>query len=115
MMFVKNHVNLGNTPTWVKLNEDARKQVNREQFLRTFGGSFKICNIAGTHVRWVEEEDYSNVTDKYVVKNINGEVELVEVFSKFCRENNLNKAAMYGTLNGTRKQHKGYKLVKIPD
>ena len=39
-MFIKDHVNRVNTPTWVRMNEDARKMVNRNQFLEEFGGNF---------------------------------------------------------------------------
>ena len=53
--------------------------------------------------------------DKYIVENPSNEIEIIEVFSRFCKENALNKAAMYGTLKGTRSHHKGYKLIKTPD
>ena len=111
-MFVKNHVNLKNTPTWVRVNEDARKDIYRKQFLDENGGEFK--NV-GLYVEWVEKEDYSSYSDRYVVKTPDNQLEIIEVFSKFCKENGLNKAAMYGTLKGTRNHHKGYKLVKTPD
>ena len=111
-MLVKNHVNVVNTPTWVKLNEDARKKIYRNQFIKENGGEFK--NV-GLYVQWIEKEDYSSHPDRYVVKTPDNDLEIIEVFSKFCREKNLNKAAMYGTLKGTRNHHKGYKLVKVPD
>ena len=112
MNFNKQHVNQINTPTWVKMNDDAGKLVNRKLFLETFGGSF---SPKGRYVEWISEPDYSHHTDKYVVKTPDNNIDLIEVFSKYCKENKLNKAAMYGTLRGVRNHHKGYKLVKIPD
>ena len=111
-MFIREHVNKINTPTWVRMNEDARKMIYRDEFLQNFGGKF-IKN--GRYVKWEPKEDYSKYTDKYVVETPDNKIELIEVFSKFCKQNNLNKAAMYGTLNGTRNHHKGFKLVKTPD
>ena len=39
-MFVKNHVNAINTPTWVRLNEDAQRQHYKRQFIDEYGGKF---------------------------------------------------------------------------
>tara|TARA_Y100000004_G_C8895894_1_gene404136 strand:+ start:211 stop:549 length:339 start_codon:yes stop_codon:yes gene_type:complete len=111
MNFNKEHVNQINTPTWVKMNEDAGKLINRKIFLQSHGGSFKTN---GRYVKWVEEPDYSQHDDKYVVKTPENKIDLIEVFSRYCKENKLNKAAMYGTLRGVRNHHKGYKLLKIP-
>ena len=111
-MFIKDHVNKVNTPTWVRVNDDARKMVYREQFLEQFGGNF-VEN--GRYVIWEEKFDVSRIKDKYVVETPEGEIELIKVFAKFCRAHDLNKAAMYGTLNGVRSHHKGYKLLKVPE
>jgi len=114
-MFVKEEVNKINSPTWVRVNEDARKMIHRKNFVEMFGGEFVQTDKFGRTIKWQESVDYSDNTDKYVIETPDKKVELVEVFSKFCRENNLNKAAMYGTLRGERKQHKGYKLLKRPE
>jgi hypothetical protein len=108
-MFVKEDVNRINSPTWVRMNEDARKLIHRRNFIETFGGRFIE---KGSVLKWQEVED---VSDKYVIQTPDNRKEIVEVFSKYCRENDLNKAAMYGTLRGERKQHKGYRLLKRPD
>ena len=111
-MFIKEHVNKINTPTWVKVNEDAQKIVHRKMFIEKNGGKFIK---SGLYVKWIDEEDYHDPGDVYIVKTPEGKIELIEIFSKFCKSNNLNKAAMYGTLNGTRNHHKGYKLIKTPN
>lgn len=111
-MFVKDHVNKINTPTWVKMNEDARKTLHRTEFLEQYGGNF-VEN--GRYVIWEEKFDLSRVKDKYVVETPDGEIELIKVFAKFCRKHDLNKAAMYGTLTGVRNHHKGFKLLKTPE
>lgn len=108
-MYIKEDVNKINSPTWVRINEDSRKFIHRKSFLEMFGGKF---DRSGSMLKWQPVED---TTDKYVIQTPDNRTEIVEVFSKFCRENDLNKAAMYGTLRGERKQHKGYKLLKRPD
>lgn len=108
-MLIKEDVNRVNSPTWVRINEDAQKNIYRKMFIETFGGEFSKSR------RMLKWQPTDTPTDKYVVLNPENKIELVEVFSRFCRERELNKSAMYGTLSGNRKQHKGYKLIKIPD
>ena len=110
-MFIKEHVNKLNTPTWVRINDDARKMIYRDMFLQEYGGEFVKD---GLYVKWEEKLDYSKINDKYVVETPEGQIELIEVFAKFCRKHDLNKAAMYGTLTGVRNHHKGFKLLKTP-
>ena len=64
---------------------------------------------------WDNTDDISHITDRYVIKTPDNKLELTEVFSVYCKENNLNKAAMYATLRGVRNHHKKYKLIKIPE
>ena len=111
-MFVKNHVNAINTPTWVRLNEDAQRQHYRRQFITEYGGKF---TQSGSYVMWDNTDDISHITDRYVIKTPDNKLEITEVFSVYCKENNLNKAAMYATLRGVRNHHKKYKLIKIPE
>jgi len=111
-MFIKEHVNKINSPTWVRINEDARKMIYREQFLQEYGGNFVK---KGRYVSWEPKFDVSRIKDKYVVETPEGKVELIEIFAKFCRKHDLNKAAMYGTLSGVRNHHKGFKLLKVPE
>tara|TARA_Y100000004_G_scaffold194516_1_gene259330 strand:+ start:2084 stop:2419 length:336 start_codon:yes stop_codon:yes gene_type:complete len=111
-MFIKEDVNKVNTPTWVRLNEDSRKLQYRQMFMEQFGGKFIPY---GRMTIWQPQQDYSDKLDKYVIQTPENKIEITEVFSKYCRENSLNKAAMYGTLRGDRKQHKGYKLLKTPE
>ena len=114
MNHIKEHINKINSPTWVRINEDARKELYKQEFLHQHGGRFEICGMNG-YVKWESQVDYSTNPDKYIVENPQNDIEIIEVFSRFCKENGLNKAAMYGTLNGTRNPHKGYKLIKTPD
>ena len=115
-MFIKEDVHKINTPTWVRLNEDARKFLHRTDFIQKFGGEFVEYRLSGKNMlKWQVTEDYSDNTDHYIIQTPEDKIEIVEVFSKFCRENELNKAAMYGTLRGDRNHHKGYKLIKKPE
>lgn len=112
IQLIKEDINKINTRTWVRVNEDARRELYKKQFLDQHGGKFVV---SGRYVKWESEPEYMHITDKYVVQNSENKIEIIEVFSKFCRENDLNKAAMYGTLKGVRNHHKGYKLLKTPD
>lgn len=114
MNHIKDHVNKQNSPTWVRMNEDSRKELYKKEFLSQYGGKFQNYGRHG-YVKWEPQIDYSIHSDKYVVETPDNQVEIIEVFSRFCKENDLNKAAMYGTLKGVRNHHKGYKLVKTPD
>ena len=115
-MFIKEEVNKINSPTWVRVNEDARKVLHRKAFIQKFGGEFVEYRRSGKNMlKWQLTEDYSDKSDQYIIQTPENTIEIVEVFSKFCRENELNKAAMYGTLRGDRNHHKGYKLIKKPE
>ena len=72
---------------------------------------------------WVDEEKekeesldkiLSEENEQYVIETSNKNIEFAQNLSEYCRQNNLNKAAMYATLRGERKHHKGNKLLKIP-
>tara|TARA_R100000005_G_scaffold96138_1_gene80943 strand:- start:712 stop:1053 length:342 start_codon:yes stop_codon:yes gene_type:complete len=112
---IKNDVNKINTPTWVKMNDDAQSVYARKIFVEMYGGEFKKNNT-GMHV-WVEnkKEDFSKETSRYVIETAENGFEYAENLSEYCRKNGLNKAAMYGTYRGDRKHHKGNKLIKIPN
>ena len=109
---IKDDINKVNTRTWVRINEDSRKEIYKKQFLDEHGGKFVV---SGRYVKWESEPEYLHEKTKYVVLNPENKLEIIEVFSRFCKEKNLNKAAMYGTLKGVRNHHKGYKLLKTPD
>ena len=114
MNHIKDQINKQNSPTWVRMNEDARKELYKLEFISQHGGRFETYGRHG-YVKWEPQIDYSDSPDKYIVENPSKDIEIIEVFSRFCKENGINKAAMYGTLNGTRNHHKGYKLIKTPD
>ena len=38
---IKEHVNKPNTPTWIKMNEDAQQFRWQDIFIRNFGGRFE--------------------------------------------------------------------------
>ena len=64
---------------------------------------------------WVKCNDNSksHIWREYEFTDSSGTKHLVTNFSKFCRENELNKAAMYGVMNGTRNHHKGFVCKKL--
>jgi len=103
----KNDANKPHTFTWTKLNDDSRKSHFRKEFLKEFGGSFLPKNDGC--VVW-EGENKQQTAPVRIISVINPEgIEVqVENFTKYCRENDLSRSAMYEVLKGKRKQHKGF-------
>jgi hypothetical protein len=110
-MLNKDDVNKMNTRTWVKLNEDSKKNHYQKMFLDKYGGCFKKVNRG---LIWEEVVNEPQKKEKSVYRLFfpNDEEELVDNLAKFCRENNLNKSALYAILRGERKQHKGFRIQK---
>lgn len=48
----------------------------------------------------------------YIITNPKGKEIIVDNFSKFCKENKLNKSAMYEVMRGKRNHHKKYTCKK---
>ena len=113
-MFIKDHVNRRNTKTWVMMNEDSRAALRRKQFVDNHGGEFIRGNRTWV---WQEKLDYIHDDDKkismYMFIRPDGIRDLVENFSKYCRENELNKSTMFAVMRGSRSHHKGYTVKKL--
>lgn len=105
--FNKDHANKKHTFTWTKLNDDSRKNYFRKEFLKEFGGHFLPENNGC--VAW-EGEIKQKTPPVRIISLINPQgIEVqVENFTKYCRENDLSRSAMYEVLKGKRKQHKGF-------
>ena len=111
----KDLVNQRNTKTWIKMNDDSKSHIWREKFISEHGGRFEK---KGKYWEW--QTIYNNdetinepIETQYEFTDSSGIKYLVTNFSKFCRENELNKAAMYGVMNGTRNHHKGFVCKKL--
>jgi len=104
----KEHVNIRNSRTWVKCNEDSRSHHWRDKFISEHGGEF-VKN--GRFWKW--QNIHIDEKSKYELKNADGKITIVENLSKFCRENELNKSAIHKVMNGERAHHKGYTCRKI--
>jgi len=107
----KEDVNKINTYTWVKMNDDARKNSWRQQFISQFGGHFE-GELWKETITEPEPKPEVKETRKILVINPDGEVDTVENFTKYCRERELSRSAMYEVMKGLRKQHKGYRAKK---
>ena len=107
----KEEVNKVNSKTWVKMNDDSKKIMWRKKFLEEFGGKFEGKLWIET-VTEVENEPEVKETRKILVINPDGRVDEVENFTKYCRERELSRSAMYEVMKGLRKQHKGYRAKK---
>ncbi len=107
----KEEVNKVNSKTWVKMNDDSKKIMWRKKFLEEFGGKFEGKLWIET-VKEVENKPEVKETRKILVINPDGMVDEVENFTKYCRERELSRSAMYEVMKGLRKQHKGYRAEK---
>ena len=115
--YIKSDVNKSNTRTWTKINDDSRSKSHMKNFLDTYGGVFDK-----THRGYVWKEDVQHTDSNpqpvkeiktgHIVTFPNGKEEVVQNMTSFCKENNLNKSALYGILRGERKKHKGFKIRK---
>ena len=109
------NINKRNTREWVKVNEDSRSHLYRDDFVAKHGGKF-IYRGKRQGWFWVEKVDGPPVPKvNWVFIHPDGKEEIVENLSKFCRKHSLNKAAMYEVYNGKRNHHKKFKLKKQGD
>ena len=102
----KQDINLVNTRTWVRCNDGPHPRRFRESFVKEHGGNF-VMN-GRKHWVWEEVEEKKEPKAIYVVVEPNGNEIIPENFQGYCRENNLNKSALYGVAKGDRKHHKNY-------
>ena len=100
----KEDVNKKYSFTWTKMNDDAKYKRFRSEFIAEFGGQFDLQGV------WTEDVVQQEDERTFLIINPDGEVDEVHNFAKYCRDRELNRAAMYAVLKGTRKQHKGYRL-----
>ena len=104
-------VNKKNTYTWEKMNNDGRKSFWRNKFISKYGGKFE-GKLWKETITKPEPKPEVKETRKISVINPDGEVDIVENFTKYCRERELSRSAMYEVMKGLRKQHKGYRAKK---
>ena len=107
----KEDVNKKNSYTWIKMNDDGRKKIWRDKFISEFGGQFE-GELWKETVITPESKPEVKETRKILVINPDGKVDEVENFTKYCRERELSRSAMYEVMKGLRKQHKGYRAKK---
>ena len=108
------NINKRNTREWVKVNRDSKSAYFRNQIVSRHGGEFYR---EGSEWKWRANltPPPVKVKTKWIFIHPNGNEELVENLSKFCRKHELNKAAMYEVYNGKRNHHKHFKLKKQGD
>lgn len=99
---VKDDVNKKHSYTWTKLNDDARYDLFRKEFIAEFGGEFDTKGV------WTEKK--VEVERTFLIQTPDGMIDEVHNFAKYCRDRELNRSAMYEVLKGKRKQHKGYRI-----
>ena len=109
----KDLINRRNTKTWVLCNDNSKSNIYRDKFLGEHGGEFIT---KGRYWEWrcIDTiEDEIEKTQQYLFIDKQGIKFIVENVSKFCRDNELNKSAIYKVMSGERKHHKGFICKKI--
>jgi len=110
-MYNKDQVNRRNTRTWVWMNEDSRAAGHRRKFVETHGGEFVR---QGRNFVWrMLEKSPIKTKSMYVFIRPDGIRDLVENFSKYCVDNELNKSTMFAVMRGSRPHHKGFTVRKL--
>ena len=107
----KNKVNIRNTREWVKMNEDSKSHLYRDKFVAEHGGEF-VKNGRVWEWQIIHNSDEDN-KPLYEFKDKDGVTYLVDNLMKFCRQNDLNKSAIYKVMNGERSHHKGFVCKKV--
>lgn len=105
----RDHVNRVNTRTWVKVNEDTKSAFWRKAFCDMHGGEFVR---EGRYWKWQEVQEKDPPKNCYIFSDIDGNLHEVDNVMKFCRENNLNKAAIYEVISGKRNHHKNFRFLE---
>tara|TARA_R100001509_G_C4803743_1_gene194010 strand:- start:311 stop:655 length:345 start_codon:yes stop_codon:yes gene_type:complete len=113
-MYSKEQVNRRNTRTWVWMNEDSRAEAHRRKFVDTHGGGF---SRRGRYYVWEDAPEHKEPVKKtksmYVFIRPDGIRDLVENFTKYCVDNELNKSTMFAVMRGSRPHHKGFTVRKL--
>ncbi len=107
----KSKVNIRNTREWIKMNDDSKSHLYRDKFVAEHGGEF-----AKNGRVWEWQSIHSSDEDikpLYEFKDKDGVTYLVDNLMKFCRQNDLNKSAIYKVMNGERSHHKGFVCKKV--
>lgn len=107
---VKEHVNRVNTPTWVACNDDAQSNKWRSSFVEKYGGEFR----KNKHWFWseskkpIKKDPIIIPNQKFFLFLREGSIVKVNNMTKFCRDRNYSRAAMYEVISGKRKSYKGH-------
>ncbi len=103
-------VNKRHSYTWTRCNDDAKSKVWRERYMTEFGGNFTKI---GRYFEWKPVLKAKEPTNrKIIVIKPDGTEDLVQNFTKYCRDNDLSKSAMYEVMSGKRSQHKGFRATR---
>ncbi len=100
-------VNKRNSLTWTACNDDSRSAHWRNSFKNKFGGEF---TRDGRSWVWRENKPVEAPRKCYIFQKENKEVKIVN-FMEYCKQNDLNRSAMYEVMQGKRKQYKGYTFL----
>tara|TARA_Y100000034_G_C6806333_1_gene362085 strand:+ start:215 stop:541 length:327 start_codon:yes stop_codon:yes gene_type:complete len=101
----KDDVNIKNTQTWRKMNDDGRSSHWRDVFVSVFGGKF-----FKESKKWLWKNEEKKKKRIIIARKSNGEETEITNLSKYCKENNLDDGAVYRVLTGERKHHKYIKF-----
>ena len=113
----KDSINKRNSRDWIKCNDDAKSHIHREKFIKGHGGEFVKSGRFWTWQNIHSNEELHDETEKeitkYELQDKEGNTYIVDNLAKFCRQNELNKSAIYKVINGERSHHKGFICKKV--
>jgi len=111
------NVNKRNSREWSLFNENSRGENNRARFVEKYGGEFVKINKSWVwNSRVKKKMDFAHTKKKrtiYIFTDKDGIKYITDNFTSFCKDRNINDAAMYDVINGKRKSFKGFTVERI--
>ena len=103
------HTYKANPETLKQISKKLKGRIFSEEHKRNMSLSMKGLKKSITH----RENVGKAFAHKWIIKNPNGEIIEIQNLRKFCRENNLDQAAMQRVSKGKSKTHKGYTCINL--
>lgn len=106
------NINRVNSSEWSKCNNDGKSQFWREWVCKNHGGEFKRDRV-GKMLVWVWVQPPDGEIAKWIFIDKDGNEYRVNNFRGFCKEHGLDDGRMYNTYTGARKNHKGWRAIRL--
>lgn len=118
-----NDINIRNSWTWIRCNDDAKSSTFRNLFIQKYGGKFikndKFWEWTPLEIHLIANIDASQPNESviqpktWIFNDPENNIIKVQNILDFCKKFNLSRSSVYEVISGRRKSHKGFSLVEI--